>query len=467
MENTSLIGKEDIEEKKDILYFIELLLYLIGGILIGIKDINIVIYIAFLFSTVSNIIKYVKTKKIYYIYKILIYSIIIPNNYIIILILFLFSLFLFIKNRKISFNNEKIFVIALIIINIIAHEFRPINLLFTLIYSLSIFLVIYITKNTQKDLTKEFVSFVKFDKQLIIIQLITIILSFVFHLSEVKNSIANDWVVGTFGYHQGNIFLFFMIFSLLILKMDYKKTKNKFDIIYISLVILLAVLTNSIALIIMFIVSYFITSFFNEKLKNKLINLMVLMVGIVVFIIVTPQWIRVYLINLTDFNYLKNNIIKIQTYEDTFLNIPEKDAKFFFLGNGIGQYSSRAAMTCTGKYIDSYEKFFKPSISDYTEKYILKKYIRYNLKEGQGTMYSPFSSIITIQGEYGIFGTIMLLYFIFKLLKNSNNEAKAFIIFFFLSCFIENYLEFAKVTILVFMLFNMKEEGVKEDNVKK
>lgn len=183
MENTSLVGKEDIEEKKDILYFIELLLYLIGGILIGIKDINIVIYIAFLFSAVSNIIKYVKTKKIYYIYKILIYSIIIPNNYIIILVLFLFSLFLFIKNRKISFNNEKIFIITLIVINIIAHQFRPINLLFTLIYSLSIFLVIYITKNTQKDLTKELVNFVKFDKQLIIIQLITTTLSFIFHLS--------------------------------------------------------------------------------------------------------------------------------------------------------------------------------------------------------------------------------------------------------------------------------------------
>lgn len=446
-----------IPNKIDLL---EKCIYILGVMALGFFDTNIILYIAFLYTFVFEMKKYFNNRRFFHIIKIIIASIIIPNNYIILGITIIFYL-LTIK-RKTSVNKFALILLFTMIINIIINFNGITNVFFGLLYLLPNFIIFSFLEKNKEEMEECNDELVKLVKNITWLQILSIAFYVIGNLSTLlQGGNANDWLTGTFGYHQGNIFLYYMIFSLLVLKKSYDKTKSKSDIIYIIMIILLSVLTNSIALILLFMFSYFTIVFINSNIKKKIMNLIVFICVLIVFLLFTPPWIKGYIIKLTDFEYFSKTVAKFQVYQDTFVNIPKEDIKFFIIGNGMGGYSSRAALTCTGRYVDFYNKFFEPSITQYTSDYILNRYIKYNLQQGQGTLYSPFSSILSVQGEYGIIGTILILILVYKMMRKSNMYSKIFILFFFLSCFIENYIEFEKVMALMFMLYFLEKNVIK------
>lgn len=459
MKNQSIISI--MKKKQSVVDIVEILLYSIGTLSLSIFNYSYLLYFAFLYSFLIEFKKYSETKDVFCILKLFLLSIIIPNNYLI-LLLCIFKM----KNNKL--NPKIIFLVFVFLLNILLNSVHIPNILFGILFLFPVLVFYILLKDFKEELYSSFSKIVQLDKFLILLQIFSIISYLIFHFNTLSQFTGNDWVVGTFGYHQGNIFLYFILFSGLLLKKDYNRTKNKKDLLYVGICLVCAVLTNSIALIILFGFSYFIIHFLNSNLKSKMESLCFLLLVLVVFLLFTPGWIKQYIVKLTDYTYFSRNIKKVDAYKDTFITIPSQDVKFFLIGNGIGEYSSRAALTCTGKYINFYNKLFHPSVSEYTNRYILSRYIKYNLEQKQGTMYSPYSTIISIQGEFGIIGLLLFLYGIYYLLINSNKNAKTLILFFFLSCFIENYLEFAKVIFLVYLLFFIDyKDVVKIETVKK
>ena len=438
--------------------FIEQLIYLLGAFVLSFFNISIFLYIAFLYTVVFEFKKFFHDKKIFPIIKIIIASIIIPNNYIITIMTIIVYL-LTIKHKK-NVNIYAFILIFVLIFSIIINFVGIMNVSFGLLYLLPSFIIFSFFEKFKNEIKDSRDEITNISKQVIKLQVFAIV---VYAIRNFKTLLmggnANDWLTGTFGYHQGNILLYYMLFSILVLKESYDRTKSKKDMIYIFISIIICILTNSIALTLLFILSYFVIVFIKSSIKKKIMNLGVLILILIIFMLLTPKWIQRYIIRLTDFEYFSNTVAKFHVYEDTFVNIPKNDIKFFIVGNGMGGYSSRAALTCTGSYIDSYSTLFKPSITAYTEEYILKRYIKYNIQQGQGTLYSPFSSILTIQGEYGIVGTILFLTLIYLMIKKSGTYSNIFILFFFFSCFIENYVEFEKVMALVFILYFMNQKN--------
>ncbi len=450
--------KEEVMEKiKGNMGLIEKCIYVLGVFALAFLNTNVLLYGAFLYTFVLELKNFIDNRKIISIIKIIMASIIIPNNYIVIAVIML--CYLLTARTKKTINHYALILLFVLIASIVINFNGIENVFFGLLYILPVFITFSFFDKFKEEVKEANSEIVKLTKTIIQLEIVSIIF---YAIANIKFLLlggnANDWLTGTFGYHQGNIFLYYMLFSLLILKKSYDQSKSKGDLIYIIISVILSILTNSISLILFFIVSYFLIIFFEANMKMKIINLGVFVVVLIVFLLLTPQWIKGYIIKLTNFDYFSNTVAKVQVYEDTFMNIPKDDMKFFIIGNGMGGYCSRAALTCTGRYVDFYNKFFKPSVTEYTSTYILGRYVKYNLEEGQGTLYSPFSTILSVQGEYGIIGTVLFLILIGTMMRKSNIYSKIFILFFFLSCFIENYLEFEKVMVLVSILYFLEQK---------
>lgn len=451
---------------------IEFIITALCSLLLGFKNIMIPIYIFFIVFMFNNLYKYYKKEKnSIFLLKIIIFGCILPDNYTIIAISVLLAILLALEKNKINIKIKPFFIVLIlyVIINMIINGVKPLNFLFAILYNSTMFIAYYIYKNIKKIDKTYNNSLILYIKQIVLIEFGTVIIYALTHIQNITNSIDYDWVVGTFGEYQGNITLFFMFFCFIMFEEHYKESKDKKDIVFMIISMMICIMTGSIALLLFILVAYIIGLIFEKNSKFKFIKLGFVSIAVIVFLIVTPEWIKNYIIKLTDINYFKNNITKIETYEKTFVDIPKNDLKFLIFGNGIGQYSSRAALTCTGIYIDKYSKIFEVSMSDYTKEYIypiLKKVMMNHL----GSMSTPYSSLISIQGEYGIIGIILFVIAFCKLFKNSKNDTiRIYLIFLLLSLFIENYLEFAKIIFVTFLVFylNLNIDMMKEEDISK
>lgn len=443
-----------LKKREEQMIAFEFVTLLISSILIGMKNFNILIYVFFLVYSIISIVKYTKEKNIIHILKIMIYSIIIPNNYIVILVLLIEIGFIILKKReKITITFLSLIVILYICLNILISNIQIPNLMFSLLYWGTLVLSYYVCRTFKDEIKVCFIDIIKFLRKIVLIEFATIVTYFIFHINEVRLSIDFDWVVGTFGKYQGNILLFFMLFAFLMFCYDYKRSKDKKNYIYIILTLLISIYTGSIALLILFLMAYGIILVTGKFTKEKVLKVSLIFVSVLSFIIITPTWIKEYIVKLMDYDYALEHISKIKTYEDTFIEIPKKDKKFLFFGDGIGNYSSRAALTCTGIYINSYSKMFEVSMSNYTKKYIYPA-LSNVMQNHLGSMDTPYSSVITIQGEFGLIGIVFLIVCFLKgFINNSTETSRTYLLFFLFSCFIENYLEFAKIVLLVHILY--------------
>ena len=92
-------------------------------------------------------------------------------------------------------------------------------------------------------------------------------------------------------------------------------------------------------------------------------------------------------------------------------------------------------------------------MSEYTNKYIYSKLL-YVYKYNLGIVSTPYSEYISIKGELGLVGMIFLILYFYSLLRKSKNWSRIFIIFIIMACFTENYMEFAKIVAVLYMVIN-------------
>ena len=156
---------------------------------------------------------------------------------------------------------------------------------------------------------------------------------------------------------------------------------------------------------------------------------------------------------LTDVSYFNYRFYKAVVYKITFFELPVKDILFGLFGNGVGYYASRAALICTGFYVDFYNNFFSPSISTYTRTYILD-YLQYAAADGSSDFGSvlarPYSSMLSLIGECGYIGLIVFLLLLKGLMRNKGFGVKLLLCVWLSFCFVECYFEYAKVLAMLY-----------------
>ncbi len=167
--------------------------------------------------------------------------------------------------------------------------------------------------------------------------------------------------------------------------------------------------------------------------------------------------------NLSNISSLSSKLVefenpKSKVYKNLFTEMPSEFYLMPFIGLGPGQFSSRASLIGSEYYFGGIQNpidlpVIEQEISAATNKYIMPKWIWISeLPFSAGSTLHPFSSWITIIGEYGLlfFIIIGIIFFrkIFRIRRNITNYQKlvnfsisAFWIFFFISGFQENYWE--------------------------
>ncbi|MDJ8959097.1 hypothetical protein ACV3R4_10000 [Clostridium perfringens] len=412
-------------------------------------------YIPFIIYLIFLILK--KKKSLADLINLSVYSLLLPSNYVIIFIGVVIFFIYIIKN---TFNKKEkkyyifsIIVIIYIIINIIINQTSIKYIAFFLIYSGGFFIwyIIFRDNNLIKNSDNKYV--LQTIDSFIIIEFIYTLSKVIFHLNYVIKNIDIDWSSGTLGIFQGNILMIICTCCFVRYIYEINVNFNKRYIKYAIMSILLAISTACISNLVIFILSLVIYSIlFTRGFINKIKMLSIIMIIGLIFSPFATEWVRSDLEATFNLNNIDYKFKKIKTYKDTFVNIPKEDIKFLLLGAGIGNYSSRTALTLTGEYIESYNSFFVPETTRYTNDYILANWIRDKNIDGGGVRNVPWSSIISIMGEFGLVGLIMFFVFFLNLLLKVKSYKKILILFFLGICFMDNWVEYYKVT---FILWSM------------
>lgn len=399
------------------------------------------------------------------------YSCILPDNYVVILISGILMIYYALNTIKQS-RGIKIYEILLMVFlvaNTLLSENKVINVLFFIIFNFTFLLYFYVFKNIKKlnidkDLIKNSIN------NIVVIQIFATLSWVIFRLDFVLADLGGDWSTGTLGTFQGNILMLILAFTAIRYMKEYRHDKkiHKLVLILLSGVVIMstACITNTLFLILA-IVIYVMRSFLKSFKENMKYVLFVMVIGIT-FTTVMPTWVKEDLVNLTKYEYLVDRVKKLQTYKETFVDIPMKDSSYFLMGNGAGFYSSRAALTVGGEYVSGYEKILPVSLSKYTQEYIYEPLFQ---EEFDGSILSaPFSSVISVMGEFGIIGFMIFAVFMIKLYKGIKEEELIILLLFTLLCFSENWLEFAKVVIFFWASFYLsidtKQECLEKEEEK-
>ena len=266
------------------------------------------------------------------------------------------------------------------------------------------------------------------------------------------------WSCGTFndkGGEQAQLLVLMGLFFFVYFD-RYRRTLKKKVLLkcMICLLIMCSTFSWTLTLVFVFCFTYWL---FCGNLRNadsiskynKWVILAIMLTFIVGMIQFMPDFIRDSIIKiLTDSSFLEYRFYKALLYKITFIDIPMDDNVFLLFGNGLGYYCSRAALICSGQYVDFYNNYFIPSISQYTDEYLmnyLAKAHAMGSSDYGSVLARPYSSVLTIMGETGMLGIIFFLCWYATVVKKWNASNRVFLMFWLGVCFFENYFEYPKV----------------------
>lgn len=245
-----------------------------------------------------------------------------------------------------------------------------------------------------------------------------------FNFIKFRGVATDAWSCGTFDDRGGEQAQLFVIIALLFFVYfeKYKGTGNRRTLYKCVICFLIVVSTFSWFLLVAFGLTFIYCLYGPKTLGRmktrkmqytKFAMIIIIPALVVILYYISPQFIKNSIGRLlSDFSYLKYRFYKAIVYKITFIDIPVKNIQFFFLGNGLGYYCSRAALICTGMYIGFYGRIFSPSISHYTNQYLMNNIIMAHDFPGSdygSVLARPYSSILSIMGETGAIGVIMFL----------------------------------------------------------
>lgn len=463
-----MMSKENLKRlliKNEIM--IILALYTISALLSNFTNSYIYYYISFIGICFYKTIMYKMDNQrslMSTIVSILIYSSILPDNYTIIFIsglILIYLVYYYKKNilTRICSNKKLIIVIIIYLsVNVFMNKVGYIKIGFFILFNFTFILYFVIFKNSYTlNIERKYIEYDIIS--IIFIQLVATIFNIIFNYTLIIKDFAGDWSIGTFGTNQGNMLIITMALLTILYINIYFDTRDKkklyLAIITFSIAMTTFSLVNIIILIIILTINVIMKLHLNKN-KRVLVKIFLMSISIMAcFYVVSPQWVKNDIKNFTNINYLRHRVKKIDAYEETFIKIPQKDFKFMIIGNGMGNYSSRAALTTTGEYIGSYNLIFNPEISYYTKKVVVdnmySEYAKKNQHIYASVLGTPLSSWISLMGEFGIIGILVIIYCTFKLLKEMNSSQRYLLSYFLLICIFDNWVEFAKIGLIVWI----------------
>ena len=368
-------------------------------------------------------------------------SILMPDNYVIILAITACAIFSFRYLHISKFAPLLIFALAFLLFNSIYNSVPIQNIVMWAIYFLPfpmIFCSLFLLSKYGMDLRP---TILLLCKRLILVEAASVIVFALTHLDLVVTYEDMDWVVGTLGEYQANTLMCLSSFALLVFSSTVR-AGNKENIFWCVIALLLMVSTSSVSYILVFCAAAVLVALFSSSIKNreKLVIFGVLITGASLFVLISPSWISHDILSMLKPEYAAARFKKLDYYKDTFIELPRDfgiDAALF--GTGVGTYSSRAALTCAGGYIGIYDDFIEPVSSPARKKYFSDE------ERWRGLASMADSSIISVQGEFGYIGTLMLISFFLLLLRKSNDSCYRICLLFFIGLlFVDNALEYAK-----------------------
>lgn len=390
-------------------------------------------------------------------------SVMLPDNYTTIVLVVLLGVFSFTAAKKIKINKPLLLLICLVIFSTLISFVPMVNILFFLLYYLPLFILIALLDKKDMFHSGELVYAVK---RLMTVELIATIINFIKGIQNGLMGVYSDWSNGTFGDGQTAQFCIFAIFMAVLSFYWYKQGKCSLANTIVWSVIIISTNCWTITIFtVAFAALLWLPSLNKKHIRIALIVLAVGVIAIVFSKFYMPDiiWDQIYRM-VTDASFRTYRFAKLQIYQDTFFTIPAKDVKFMLFGNGAGFYDSRAALTCTGHYVSSYLDFFTESMSDYTREYVYPQLTNayYHGETDFGSvLYRPYSSIIAIMGETGLCGLAASGAVFYRIGKNKNKYSIVLLGILLGICFLENYLEYAKVVLLVFALLLIFENNGK------
>jgi hypothetical protein len=421
-----------------------------------------IIFIAFAIIIAKNVFKL--TKKELTIEQVLVssslYSLIINDNMIIIGLVALtagYYLFKGIKNKAFLPNksNRIIYIVTGIfliymIINIFYNKVPIQNVILYFMFALVFLAMLYIFKFKLMENIEYFDSIFN---TIILVQAVYTVLFIPLNLALVKANLIGDWSVGTLGVSQGPILFNLCIFGFIKFFSKFRYSGEKNLIFWMILCFLGAASTVTVSMTLLFIGVFFVYIVFfvsKPKLKIGFIILTVALGG--TFWAISDSWVKDQIREVAFNPQFRNaRIKKLATYEQTFSIIPRNDMSFALLGEGLGNYSSRGALTASGYYTSWYNKDrFPVDTSNYARKYVKPRlYTRFGLS----VLDLPTAQYISFMGELGYigFGLISLLFLIW--LIRSKGDNRLLLLYMFAIIALDNYLEYPKIALGFWIIY--------------
>lgn len=434
-------------------------IYLIFGSLIyAISGLSIFIYSAVFYliiSIISTAFRKKSAEKL--IIDLLLCSLMVPDNFIVVavaLCLLIYKMFTKKFNKCQPFEFVLIIFISIsLILNLFLGSLHLLNIMMSLVYLLPFFAYAVFFKDifNRKTFDNDYILLRL--RYFIGIQYLTVVVWALTHFRTMLSYADLDWVTGTFGKYQCNVLMCACSFTGIVFLCQYFYYKYAKDLLYATLSFALAMCTGSFIYMCVMLIALALVLFTSRKIKGntKLVFLFVISVLVALFLVCSPSWMVQEVKSLFDFDYLRKRVVKIDYYYNTFIKFPQEEGLIRFLfGIGPGEYTSRASETCAGGYISFYDKLFAGYQNPLREKYIS---VIAELHKGEGLASTPMSSILSITGEYGFIGLVLLIVFFGKKYLRVNPFAKLSIMFFLGLMFFDNALEFPKYVLALWSAY--------------
>lgn len=444
-------------------------LFVVSGLLID----NRIFYVYFIVLLAGKILKEKKINTEFFL-QAAVYSIILPDNYVpeVMFLLYFIVYFISTKGYIVKCTSYLYRLLAFILITIISSfvNFVPfINIGFAVVTFFPVFAFLWMSNDLNE--IKNLLRIENVEKTLnrvLQIELLATIVNF-FFFNKNNN---DDWSKGTF-IGNGEQAQLFVVSSFLVIYYFYRFNQNRKEKSFLYKMIcalVIVISTNSWLLLLLLLLGIVFSYIFTLKIKRIIVIVVMVLFLPVIWnstVHILPQSVTTPVIRMmSDSEFLEYRFHKLATYKETFSNIASEDIKYALIGNGIGNYNSRAALICTGSYVDFYNDYFDSSMSEYTEKYIYNDLL---LSKNQGStdygsiLARPYSSVMALMGETGYIGIFCFILVIIALLRGKRIESRMLILAWLAYSLGENYFEYPKVIIMLYVCLVMINISFEKD----
>lgn len=247
----------------------------------------------------------------------------------------------------------------------------------------------------------------------------------------------------------------FFYFEMLKYK-EYRSKSKKIILVCWIIMIATSTLTHTIIYFGILCINYCVNLIIKGEII-KFIKMLIITVGLVtVFSVIQPENVT-YIVNQINSSIhgpIYEKPRKLQFMYTTLFDFT-KDVEWVpIIGVGGGNYSSRAAINTSGEFYEKAPQFIYVNESKYTNNYVVRYWNSYILsqKYQDGFANYPTSEVMTILGETGILGIVIIIIALLNLVKlNKSKWSFLLNIYFICLLFLDNYLQFPAIISMFFL----------------